>query len=75
MVFYLFSDEAVIYQLDLVTPLMGGSRIFDWGGLRIEKARDDGQKMALYSFKSWPMGWGMEPPLSALLSCAYKVTF
>ena len=45
---------------------MGGSRILDWGGPRIEKARDDGQKVALYPLKSWPIGggpWPCAPPL------------
>ena len=36
---------------------MGGSRIFDWGGPRIDKARDDRQNVALYALKSWPI-WG-----------------
>ena len=50
---------------------MGGSRIFDWGGPRIEKARDDRQNVALFALKSWPIGGGgialcpptLEPPL------------
>ena len=44
---------------------MGGSRSFDLGGLRIEKARDDGRKVALDSLKSWPIGgpWPCAPPL------------
>ena len=40
---------------------MGGSRIFDWGGPHIEKARDDGQKVALNPLKSWPIGGGHVP--------------
>ena len=51
---------------------MGGSRIFDWGGPRIEKARDDRQNVALFALKSWPIGGGhghvappLEPPLIA----------
>ena len=49
---------------------MGGSRIFDWEGPPTEKAQDDGQKVALYPLKSWPIGGGamalwppLEPPL------------
>ena len=48
---------------------MGGSRIFDWGGPRIEKARDDGQKLALHPLKSWPIEGGgpvAPPPGTAL---------
>ena len=40
---------------------MGGSRIFDWGGPRIEKARDDRQNVALFALKSWPIGGGHGP--------------
>ena len=49
---------------------MGGSRIFDWGGPRIVKVRDDGQNVALFALKSWLIGGGawpcgppLEPPL------------
>ena len=49
---------------------MGGSRIFDWGGLRIVKVRDDGKNVALFALKSWPIGGGhgpvappLEPPM------------
>ena len=48
---------------------MGGSRIFDWGGPRIEKARDDGQKVALYPLRSCPIGGDhgpVAPPGTAL---------
>ena len=38
-----------------VFTVMGGSRIFDWGGPRIEEARDAGQNMAIFALKSWPM--------------------
>ena len=38
---------------------MGGSRIFDWEGPHNEKARDDGQNMALLALKSWSIGGGM----------------
>ena len=38
---------------------MGGSRIFDWGGPRIVKARDDRQNVALFALKSWPIGGAM----------------
>ena len=37
---------------------MGGSRIFDWGGPRIDKARDVGQNVAIFALKSWPIGGG-----------------
>ena len=40
---------------------MGGSRIFDWGGPRIVKARDDRQNVALFALKSWPIGGGHGP--------------
>ena len=40
---------------------MGGSRIFDWGGPRIEKARDDRQHVALFTLKSWSIGGGHGP--------------
>ena len=51
---------------------MGGSRFFDWGGPRIEKVWDDGQKVGLNLLKSWPIGGGrgialwspLEPPLN-----------
>ena len=45
---------------------MGGSRIFDWGGLRIDNVRDDGPHVALFPFKSWPIGGGHEPVPSPL---------
>ena len=38
---------------------MGGSRSFDSGGSHIEKARDDGNKVALDSLKSWLIGGAM----------------
>ena len=49
---------------------MGGSRIFDWGGPRIDEVRDAGQNVAIFALKSWPI-WGghgpvappLEPPL------------
>ena len=41
---------------------MGGSRIFDWGGPRIAKVRDDGQNVALFALKSWPI---VTPPETA----------
>ena len=44
---------------------MGGSRIFDWGGPRIDKARDVGQNVAIFALKSWPIGggpWPCAPP-------------
>ena len=51
---------------------MGGSRIFDWGGPCIVKVRDDGQNMALFALKSWPIGGGPwpcgPPPGTALVS-------
>ena len=40
---------------------MGGSRIFDWGGPRIEKARDARQNVALFALKSWSIGGGHGP--------------
>ena len=43
---------------------MGGSRIFDWGGPRIEKARDDRQNVALFALKSWPIGGGGHGPVA-----------
>ena len=49
---------------------MGGSRIFDWGGPRIDEARDAGQDVAIFALKSWPIGGGhgpvappLEPPM------------
>ena len=42
---------------------MGGSRIFDWGGPHIEKARDDRQNVALSALKSWPIGGGGHGPV------------
>ena len=51
---------------------MGGSRIFDWGGPRIEKARDDRQNVALFALKSWPIGGGhgpVPPPPGTALGC------
>ena len=44
-----------------VFTVMGGSRIFDWGGPRIVKVRDDGQNVALFALKSWPIGGGHGP--------------
>ena len=41
--------------------LMGGSRIFDWGGPRIEEARDAGQNVAIFALKFWPIGGGHGP--------------
>ena len=53
---------------------MGGSRIFDWGGPRIVKVRDDGQNVALIALKSWRIGGGhgpvappLEPPMLTVL--------
>ena len=47
---------------------MGGSKIFDWGGPRIEKARNDGQNMALLALKSWSIvPPPLEPPLAGIL--------
>ena len=49
---------------------MGGSRIFDCGGPRIDEARDAGQNVAIFALKSWPIGGHMalwpplEPPLA-----------
>ena len=40
---------------------MGGSRIFDWGGPRIDEARDAGQNVAIFALKSWPIGGGHGP--------------
>ena len=62
---------------------MGGSRIFDWGGLRIDKVRDAGQNVAIFALKSWSIGGGgmalwppLEPPLSvapfAVLLCMLR---
>ena len=54
---------------------MGGSRIFDWGGPRIVKVRDDGQNVALFALKSWPIGGAMAlwpPPGTALGSIEAK---
>ena len=48
---------------------MGGSRIFDWGGPRIEKAQDGHQNVALFALKSWSIGGAMAlwpPPGTAL---------
>jgi len=49
---------------------MGGSRIFDWGGPRIEEARGAGQNVAIFALRSWPIGGGhgpvappLEPPM------------
>ena len=46
---------------------MGGSRIFDWGGPRIDKVWDAGQNVAIFALKSWPIGGGAmalwPPPL------------
>ena len=50
--------------------LMGCSRIFNWGGPRIDKVRNDGQHVAKSLLKYWPIGgegaWApapLEPPL------------
>ena len=52
---------------------MGGSRIFDWGGPRIVKVRDDGQNVALFALKSWPIGGGHGPvaPPGTAHDCNY----
>ena len=51
---------------------MDGSRIFDWGGPRIVKVRDDCQNVTLIALKSWPIGGGrgpvVPPPGTALAS-------
>ena len=59
---------AVGYKLDVYS--MGGSRIFDWGGPRIDEVRDAGQNVAIFALKSWPIGGGhgpvappLEPPM------------
>ena len=58
---------------------MGGSRIFDWGGPRIDEARDAGQNVAIFALKSWPIGGGhgpvappLEPPMGVLTDCLEK---
>ena len=51
---------------------MGGSRIFNWGGPRIEMARDDCQNVALFAWKCWPIGGAMAlwpPPPGTALDC------
>ena len=52
---------------------MGGSRIFDWGGPRIDEARDAGQNVAIFALKSWTIRGAMalwppplEPPLKSV---------
>ena len=40
---------------------MGDSRIFDWGGPRINQAWDAGQNVAIFALKSWPIGGGHDP--------------
>ena len=40
---------------------MGGSRIFDWGGPRIDDARDAGKNVAIFALKSCPIGGGHGP--------------
>ena len=55
---------------------MGGSRIFDWGGPRIERARDDRHNVALFALKSWPIGGGhgpVAPPLEPPLGKAHNL--
>ena len=37
---------------------MGGSRISDWGGPRIDEARDARKNVAIFTLKSWPIGGG-----------------
>ena len=49
-------------NLKFVIPaLMGGSRIFDWGGPRIDETRDASQNVAIFVLKSWPIGGGHGP--------------
>ena len=50
---------------------MGGSRISDWGGPRIDEARDARKNVAIFTLKSWPIGEGgmaLWPPLELPLS-------
>ena len=47
------NSAKVIYKAGLV--FMGGSRIFDWGGLCIMKVRDDGQIAVTFALNSWPI--------------------
>ena len=58
---------------------MAGSRIFDWGGPRIVKVWDDGQNVALFALKSWPIwggGMALEQPLATcIISVTVKVVF
>ena len=51
------------------TASMGGSRIFDWGGPRIDEARDACKNVAIIDLKSWPIeggAWPCGPPGTAL---------
>ena len=43
---------------------MSGSRIFDWGGPRIDEARDAGQNVAIFALKSWLIGGGGLGPVA-----------
>ena len=55
---------------------MGGSRIFDWGGLCIEMVWDDGQNMALFALKSWSIGGGhgpVAPPPGTALAKSHPI--
>ena len=54
--------------------IMGGSRIFDWGGPRIEEARGAGQNVAIFALRSWPIGGGhgpVAPPLEPPMRPSY----
>ena len=71
--YFLGFSVSGFYRYIFLDVSMGGSRIFDWGRPRIEKARDDCLKVALYPLKSWPIGGGGDmalcpPPLTALVS-------
>ena len=59
----------------MIVICMSDSRIFDWGGPRIEKVWDDRQNVALFALKSWPIGGGhgpVPPPGTALGNMGYK---
>ena len=48
---YIYTDNFCFKTIFLMCLLhtMGGSRIFDWGGPRIDEARDAGQKVAIFA--------------------------
>ena len=65
--------------MEATKDFMGGSRIFDWGGPRIDEARDAGQNVAIFALKSWPIGGGhgpvappLEPPMHQFNNIALK---